>query len=81
MRYSEKRLEKCPYGQHKPTCTNCPVHCYKREQREQVKAIMRFAGPRMAMRHPLRSLLHFVDRFRRVKHPMELRRRGKARKG
>ncbi len=27
--YAEVRLEKCPYGEDKPTCANCPVHCYK----------------------------------------------------
>ena len=35
---------------------------------------MRFAGPRMTFKHPWRSLMHFYDQFRRVKHPMELRR-------
>ncbi len=27
--YTELRLQKCPYGEDKPTCANCPVHCYK----------------------------------------------------
>ena len=29
MRYAEDRLAKCPYGQDKPTCAKCPIHCYK----------------------------------------------------
>jgi len=78
LRYAAKRLEKCPYGDKKPTCALCPVHCYKKQQRQQVKAIMRFAGPRMALRHPWRSLTHFSDRFRRVEHPLEMRRQKKA---
>jgi hypothetical protein len=73
--YSEQRLEKCPYGEDKPTCARCPIHCYKRAQREQAKAIMRYAGPRMTFRHPWFSLLHLLDKLRRVEHPMEVRRR------
>jgi len=73
--YAEQRLEKCPYGERKPTCARCPVHCYKRAQREQAKEIMRYAGPRMTLRHPWLSLMHVLDKLRRVEHPMEERRR------
>jgi len=75
MRYSARRLAKCPYGQAKPTCANCPIHCYKKKQRAEVRAIMRYAGPRMPLRHPLRALRHSLDKLRRVLHPMELRRK------
>jgi len=75
LAYAQKRLLKCPYGQNKPTCARCPVHCYKRMQREQARIVMRYAGPRMALRHPWLSLLHVLDKLRRVDHPMEMRRR------
>lgn len=77
MEYAEKRLEKCPYGENKPTCANCPIHCYKPAQREHARDIMRFAGPRMTWRHPLRALRHLWDKRRRAPHPMELRRRNR----
>ncbi|MDQ1308957.1 MAG: hypothetical protein QG601_225 [Pseudomonadota bacterium] len=73
--YAEQRLEKCPYGEGKPTCAKCPIHCYKRAQREQAREIMRYAGPRMTLRHPWLSLTHLTDKLRRVEHPMEARRR------
>ena len=73
MGYAEKRLEKCPYGDKKPACSNCAIHCYKKIQRQQVRTVMRFAGPKMAYRHPWQSLIHFYDRSRQAKHPMELR--------
>jgi hypothetical protein len=73
MRYAEKRLEKCPYGQDKPTCANCPIHCYKPAQREMARDVMRFAGPRMTWRHPWRALHHLFDKLRRVEHPMKMR--------
>ena len=74
MSYSEERLAKCPYGQTKPTCAKCPIHCYKKEKRENVREVMRYAGPRMPLRHPWRALMHVFDKLRRVVHPRELRR-------
>jgi hypothetical protein len=67
--YVELRLQKCPYGDDKPTCNNCPVHCYKPAQRVQAKEIMRYAGPRMLFRHPLLTISHKLDGFRKAKHP------------
>lgn len=75
MRYAEQRLEKCPYGENKPTCAKCPIHCYKPAQRQHAREIMRFAGPRMTWRHPVRALAHLFDKVRKVEHPMALRRR------
>jgi hypothetical protein len=73
--YAGRRLEKCPYGEGKPVCAKCPIHCYKQTQREQAREIMRYAGPRMVLRHPWLSLTHMLDKLRRVEHPMETRRR------
>jgi len=75
LRYAARRLEKCPYGEAKPTCAKCPIHCYKRAQREHAREIMRYAGPRMTLSHPWLSLMHLLDKIRKVEHPMELRRR------
>jgi hypothetical protein len=64
--YAALRLERCRFGPEKPTCANCPVHCYQRARRDQVKAVMRYAGPRMLWRHPLLSLRHWLDGFRKA---------------
>jgi Nitrous oxide-stimulated promoter len=72
--YAERRLEKCPYGPAKPTCAKCPIHCYKPQPREFARVVMRYAGPRMLLRHPWLSLTHFADKARRVEHPMAVRR-------
>ena len=72
--YAEVRLEKCPFGEDKPTCANCPVHCYKTEYRAQATTIMRYAGPRMLLRHPILTISHYIDGRRRAKHPRELTR-------
>jgi hypothetical protein len=72
--YAARRLEKCPYGPIKPTCAKCPIHCYKPQPREFARQVMRYAGPRMLLRHPWLSLTHFTDKARRVEHPMAARR-------
>jgi hypothetical protein len=72
--YAEVRLEKCPYGEDKPTCANCPVHCYKPQFRERARQIMRYAGPRMLLRHPILAIAHKLDGLRHAIHPRELTR-------
>lgn len=77
--YAEIRLSKCPYGNAKPTCANCPVHCYKRAQKAEAKRIMRYAGPRMLHRHPLLAVAHLLDGLRSARHPRELSRKQRMR--
>lgn len=66
MRYAETRLDRCPYGQQKPTCNRCPIHCYKPEPKEQMRLVMRYAGPRMLLPHPILALRHLLHERRVV---------------
>lgn len=59
--YATVRLERCRFGVEKPTCAKCPVHCYLPKQREQIKEVMRYAGPKMLWRHPILSVFHLLD--------------------
>ncbi len=69
--YAHARLERCRFGVEKPTCAKCPVHCYKADRREQVRKVMRFAGPRMLWRHPILAAWHWLDsRMYRPKVPL-----------
>ncbi len=61
MDYATRRLDRCIFGDEKPTCTNCKVHCYTAAMREQVRVVMRYAGPRMMWRHPLLAFAHVAD--------------------
>jgi hypothetical protein len=65
--YAALRLERCRFGTEKPTCANCPVHCYQRRQREQIRAVMRYAGPRLLWQHPVLTVLHWLDGLRHVR--------------
>jgi superfamily II helicase len=60
-RYALQRIDHCPYQGNKPTCANCPIHCYQSEMRTKVREVMRFAGPRMVFRHPLLAINHLMD--------------------
>nr|WP_318383754.1 nitrous oxide-stimulated promoter family protein [uncultured Enterobacter sp.] len=64
--YAQKRLDKCVFGEEKPACKQCPVHCYQPAQREEMKIIMRWAGPRMLWRHPILTARHLIDDKRPV---------------
>ncbi|MEW6088610.1 MAG: nitrous oxide-stimulated promoter family protein [bacterium] len=61
MEYSLLRLDKCPYQEGKTTCANCPTHCYKKDMREKIRDVMRYAGPRMTSKHPILAFFHFID--------------------
>ena len=37
--YAAARLRRCPFGEQKPTCAGCPIHCYQPQRRDQVKAV------------------------------------------
>jgi hypothetical protein len=62
MTYAAKRLAVCTFGEEKPVCAKCQVHCYGKAMREKVREVMRYAGPRMIWRHPWLALMHVVDK-------------------
>jgi len=65
LAYAVKRLDECPHGESKPTCRRCPIHCYDDAHRRRIREVMRYAGPRMALRHPWRVVRHAMSRRRR----------------
>ena len=62
--YAHKRLEHCKFGEDKPSCTRCPVHCYKPAMREQIRQVMRYSGPRMLLHDPIMAIRHLWDFLR-----------------
>lgn len=59
--YALFRLEKCPFKVNKKFCSFCKIHCYKPDMREQIKAVMKYAGPRMLISHPIFATSHVVQ--------------------
>jgi hypothetical protein len=63
--YARQRLRACPFQERKSTCAKCPIHCYMPEKRDQMREVMRYAGPRMILHHPILTVRHLVDGLRR----------------
>ncbi len=61
LEYAQKRLARCPFKEHKPTCGTCTIHCYQKEMQSKAREIMRFSGPRMIWHHPSLALYHLLD--------------------
>ena len=64
LAYAWNRLDRCPWGERKPTCAKCPVHCYRPAERDQVRRVMRYAGPRMLLHRPMLAIAHLLDELR-----------------
>ncbi len=62
VEYCNKRIEHCPLGDAKINCQQCEIHCYSSEQRERIREIMRFSGPRMTYLHPIMAIKHLLSK-------------------
>lgn len=60
LAYAEARLDACRFGDGKPTCRKCPIHCYRPDMREKMRVVMRWAGPRMMLYHPVEAVRHLM---------------------
>ncbi len=61
LQYAITRVDKCIFGENKPVCAECKVHCYKKDMRERVREVMRYSGPRMLLHHPVLAIRHMID--------------------
>lgn len=59
--YALNRVSHCKFGDNKPTCGKCTVHCYKPDMRQKIKEVMRYSGPRMLFVDPISALRHLMD--------------------
>lgn len=59
--YAKMRADKCPFMETKTFCSNCRIHCYKPDMRAKIREVMRFAGPRMILHHPVSAIRHVVE--------------------
>lgn len=59
--YALFRLDKCPFKEDKKFCSFCRIHCYKPDMREKIKAVMKYAGPRMIFSHPVFAVSHVIQ--------------------
>jgi hypothetical protein len=58
--YARQRALKCPFGEDKPVCSKCRIHCYKADMKAKIKEVMKFSGPRMVHSHPILAVRHLM---------------------
>lgn len=66
--YALARLDNCKFGEEKPACKECPIHCYKADKRNAMKNVMRFTGPRMIFYHPQDFFIHMLRKRKKQTH-------------
>ena len=62
--YARARSARCPRMAEKTFCSSCPHPCYAPAMREGIRRVMRWAGPRMLLRHPVWALRHVANTLR-----------------
>lgn len=60
-----RRLNQCKYGENKTACRDCPTHCYAPKEREQIREIMQWVGPRMILYSPKDAIIHICETVKR----------------
>ena len=60
-----RRLDHCKYGENNTACKDCPTHCYAPKERELIREIMRWVGPRMILYSPKDAIIHIWEKVKR----------------
>ncbi len=68
LQYANDRTQHCPHMENKTFCSKCPTQCYKPEKREEIRQVMRYAGPKMLLHDPVLVIKHALD-TRKQKQP------------
>ncbi|AVQ38788.1 nitrous oxide-stimulated promoter family protein [Clostridium botulinum] len=64
LQYANFRLDHCRFGENKPNCGSCKIHCYKKEMRGKIVEVMKFSGPRSLIYNPKIVFEHLVDKLK-----------------
>ncbi len=59
--YASGRLKTCRELESKRFCSSCTIHCYGEAERDAIRRIMRYSGPRMIFHHPVLALEHALQ--------------------
>ena len=61
LEYSKTKAEKCRFGENKPACSRCSIHCYAPDMREKINKTMKHSGPKIIYRHPILAIRHLIN--------------------
>lgn len=59
--YATQRIQKCPMMETKTFCSQCKIHCYKKDMQTKIKKVMKYSGPRMILYHPILAIKHILN--------------------
>ncbi|MDR1912942.1 MAG: nitrous oxide-stimulated promoter family protein [Clostridiales bacterium] len=60
LSYAQNRSEHCTHMETKTFCSSCKTNCYSPDMREKIRTVMRWAGPRMLIYHPILVVKHIL---------------------
>lgn len=60
--FAQARTKRCPHMATKTSCNKCATHCYPPAKRELIREVMRYAGPRMLLHHPVAAIRHLIGK-------------------
>lgn len=60
LNYAHNRTDHCPRMAEKTFCSKCPMPCYEPARREEIRAMMRYAAPRLLLHHPIPAMRHML---------------------
>ncbi|HZH92531.1 MAG TPA: nitrous oxide-stimulated promoter family protein [Tissierellaceae bacterium] len=63
--YCLKKLDSCAYGEGKPFCSSCKIHCYDEVHREKIRSVMGYSAPRMLFYHPIMMIRHTLTSLKK----------------
>lgn len=64
LTYAHQRLDHCPKGNAKSSCRKCEIHCYSKTNREKIRKVMKYVGPRMIFIHPCSAIRHLMTELK-----------------
>lgn len=72
LNYAHRRLDYCPKGNGKSSCRKCEIHCYSTANREKIRAVMKYVGPRMIFIHPWSAIATSILSWRKWRRTISL---------
>lgn len=60
-KYAFKRIDHCPRKEEKTFCSSCPIHCYQKIYRQQIREVMKYSGKRIIFKHPIIAIKHMLN--------------------
>lgn len=61
LAYAVQRIDHCPHMASKVPCSDCPTQCYSQQRRQQIRQVMRCAGPRIMLVNPKLAIKHAMS--------------------